>query len=256
MRKGLTGSTLKIIAMAAMLIDHIGAAILARMLLAVTTSAEGVDAVLIQQWTLHYAEIYRVYSVLRLIGRIAFPIFCFLLVEGFRHTHNPRKYAMRLFLFAAISEIPFDLAFSAKVLEFEHQNVFFTLAIGFVTMIVYKRVEEKEYQNQFVWFLLRIVTVLTGACMAEMLHTDYGMMGVLVIIVFYMARQNRFYQIACGMVLFIENITAWFAFLPILAYNGKRGLDVKWVFYVFYPAHLLILYGISCFMGIGAVAVV
>lgn len=257
MRKGLTGSTLKIIAMATMLIDHIGAAVLARMLLAAQADPEDIaNYAKVAEWTASWSEIYNIYMALRMIGRIAFPIFCFLLVEGFRHTHNPRKYAIRLFLFAAISEIPFDLAFSSKVLEFEHQNVFFTLAIGLVTMIIYKRVEEKEYKKPFVRLVLQIATGLAGACAAELLHTDYGMLGVLVILLFYIMRQNRMHQIVCGMVLFAENMTAWFAFLPILGYNGKRGWNVKWIFYAFYPVHLLILYGISCMMGIGVVAVV
>lgn len=254
MKKGLTGSTLKIIAMVTMFIDHIGAAVLARMLMAAGAGElDNTNTELVMEWVNANADIYGAYTICRMIGRIAFPIFCFLLVEGFLHTSDAKKYAIRLFAFALISEIPFDLAFSSKVLEFEYQNVFFTLAIGLVTMMAYKKVEEREFQNRFTKILVQILVGLLGAFAAQLLHTDYGMMGVLVIILFYVVRDNRFYQIAAGIVLFIENMTAWFAFLPILAYNGKRGLNMKWGFYAFYPVHLLVLYGICCLMGIGAI---
>ncbi len=254
MKKGFTGSTLKIVAMAAMFIDHVGAIIFARMLMATgLNEMDTTNTELVMEWLSQNADVYGAYTICRMIGRIAFPIFCFLLIEGFRHTSDAKKYAIRLFVFALISEIPFDLAFSSKVLEFDHQNVFFTLAIGLVTIMGYKKVEEREFQNRFTQILIQILVGLVGAFAAQLLRTDYGMLGVLVVVMFYVMRDNRFYQIAAGIVLFIENITAWFAFLPILAYNGKRGLNVKWVFYVFYPAHLLILYGICCLMGIGAI---
>ena len=254
MKKGLTGSTLKIIAMVAMFIDHIGATIFARMLMATgLNEMDTTNTELVMEWVNANADVYGAYTLCRMIGRIAFPIFCFLLVEGFRHTSDAKKYAIRLFAFALISEIPFDLAFSSKVLEFNYQNVFFTLAIGFVTLMAYKKVEEREFQNQFTKILMQILVGIVGAFAAQLLHTDYGMIGVLVIVMFYVLRDNRFYQIAAGIVLFIENMTAWFAFLPILAYNGKRGLNVKWVFYAFYPVHLMVLYGICYVMGIGAI---
>jgi len=254
MKKGLTGSTLKIIAMIAMFIDHIGAAVFARMLMATgLNNMDTTNADLVMEWVSANADVYGAYTICRMIGRIAFPIFCFLLVEGFRHTSDAKKYAIRLFAFAVISEIPFDLAFSSKVLEFNYQNVFFTLAIGFATMMAYKKVEERDFQNQFTKILIQILVGMVGACAAQLLRTDYGMMGVLVILLFYIVRDNRFYQIACGIVMFIENMTAWFAFLPILAYNGKRGLRIKWAFYAFYPVHLMVLYGICCMMGLGAV---
>ena len=238
MNKGLSGSTLKIIAMVTMLIDHIGAAVLARMIIAGDT------------------ELYDMYSVFRMIGRVAFPIFCFLLIEGFSHTRDVKRYAVRLSLFALISEIPFDLAFSSKVLEFEYQNVFFTLAIGLVTVMLYKQVEEKRFQNLVIKWILQILVGLGGACVAEFLRTDYGMLGVLVILLFYILRQNRFYQIAAGCILFMDNVTALLAFIPVAFYNGTRGLRVKWLFYIFYPAHLLLLYMVSCVMGLGEIPVV
>ena len=249
--RGITGSTLKIIAMVAMFIDHIGATIFARMLMATglkdldTANTEAVMA-----WVSANADAYGTYTICRMIGRIAFPIFCFLLVEGFVHTSDRKKYAIRLAAFALISEIPFDLAFQSKMIEFTYQNVFFTLAIGFVTLIAYKKVEEKEFQNRFTQILCQILVGMIGMAAAQFLRTDYGAVGVMAIVLFYVLRENRFYQIASGCILFIEEMTALFAFLPILIYNGKRGSNVKWAFYIFYPAHLLILFAICYFMGL------
>lgn len=224
--------------MVTMLIDHIGAAVLARMIIAGNS------------------ELYDLYSALRMVGRIAFPIFCFLLIEGFHYTKNAKKYAIRLSLFALFSEIPFDLAFSAKILEFESQNVFFTLAIGLITIMVYKKVEEFYIPNPTIKLLLQLAVGLAGGCIAEIFRTDYGMLGVMALVVFYMLRANRLYQILAGCILFIENITALLAFIPVACYNGTRGLKVKWLFYVFYPAHLLLLYGVCCLMGLEDIPVI
>ncbi len=238
MYKGLSGSTLKIIAMVTMLIDHIGAAVLARMVIAGNVG------------------LYDVYHVLRLIGRVAFPIFCFLLVEGFCYTRDAKKYAIRLCLFALLSEVPFDLAFASKVLEFEYQNVFFTLAIGLLTIMAYKKVEDSAIDNPMTKWFLQLAVAVAGGLTAELLRTDYGMLGVVVIVAFYALRSNRFFQIVAGCILFMENMTAWLAFVPVWFYNGTRGLRVKWLFYVFYPAHLLILYGICHAMGLGDIPVI
>ena len=125
--KGISGSTLKIIALVSMLIDHIAASLLTI------------------QLQLHYTEpLYQAFIVMRyFIGRLAFPIYCFLLVEGFERTKNRRKYAERLFLFALISEVPFDLAFNRCVLSLGHQNVFFTLFAG---LLAIWGIEEMEKQ--------------------------------------------------------------------------------------------------------------
>lgn len=249
--KGITGSTLKIIAMVAMFIDHIGATIFARMLMA--TGLKELDTAnteVVMAWVSANADAYGAYTFFRMIGRIAFPIFCFLLVEGFVHTSDRKKYAMRLAAFALISEVPFDLAFQSKVLEFTYQNVFFTLAIGCATLIAYRMIEEKEFQNRFTKILVQILVGMGGMFIAQLLRTDYGAVGVMAIVLFYIVRENRFYQIAAGCILFIEEMTALFAFLPIMIYNGKRGSNVKWAFYIFYPAHLLILFGICYLMGL------
>lgn len=250
-KKGISGSTLKMIAIITMLIDHIGAAIFGRMLMAAgIDSLNTTDTSVVLQWLTDNAGLYAVYMVLRYIGRIAFPIFCFLLVQGFAHTRDKRKYALRLGLFALLSEIPFDLAVSSAVLEFQHQNVFFTLFIGLVTMIAYEAVEKKEEWSGVLKVVCWIVIVLAGMGIAKFLRTDYDAIGVFCIMMLYIFRQKKSTQIIVGCVSFLWELTAPLAFIPIAFYNGKRGWKMKYFFYAFYPVHLLILYGICYLMGI------
>ena len=110
-KAGITSYQLKWIAIVTMVIDHMG------------------------------AILYPTEMVFRYIGRISFPIFCFLLVEGFCHTHDIFGYMARLGAFALMSEIPYDLAFNGEVLEFTHQNVFFTLLLGVILMYVLEKGE-------------------------------------------------------------------------------------------------------------------
>ena len=174
-KKGISGSTLKMIAIVTMVIDHIGAAVLARLLMVNGLGElDQTNADAIMQWLSANGALYWTYTVMRMIGRVAFPIFCFLLVEGFLHTHDVKKYAMRLGLFALLSEIPFDLAFSSKILEFNYQNVFFTLFIGLLTMIAYRAVEEKEEWGQAWKVILYILIVAAGMALAYFLKTDYA----------------------------------------------------------------------------------
>ena len=181
------------------------------------------------------------YLIFRIIGRLAFPIYCFLLVEGAVHTSNPGKYMRRLLLFAVISEIPFDLAVRGEVFYLGSQNVFFTLAFGLGALLLLK-------SNLKVWFIfIGILCMIFGA---EFLHADYGMGGVLFILVFYLTRTNFFAKIfgfsIVTILLFggLENY-AIVSLLPICTYNGKKGRGMKYFFYVFYPLHLLILYGLK-----------
>lgn len=136
----LSGSALKWIAVITMFIDHIGAVILEKgVILAYNRQ---LPSALSYDTSLFLSQIDRIF---RQIGRISFPIFCFLLVEGFFHTSNRLRYALRLALFAFLSEIPFDLAFRGCILEFSYQNVIFTLLFGFLTMWAMEKVREKNY---------------------------------------------------------------------------------------------------------------
>lgn len=238
-KKGLSGSALKMIAMVTMLIDHIGASLIENGMMQKVVSDSVLDA---QVSSLqHYTMWFAVDKIMRGIGRISFPIFCFLLVEGFLHTRNWKKYALRLFLFGVISEIPFDLAFFKEVLNFSHQNVFFTLFIGMLVLAGLRCCEQRENFLQQQRRIMEILTIVVGMAAAQLLHTDYGAFGVFAIAGLYFFRENKTRQTIFGCVAFLWEGTAPLAFLPIHFYNGERGLNLKYVFYVFYPAHLLIL---------------
>lgn len=238
-KKLFSGSTLKIIALITMLIDHVAATLLARIII-----VNGYDEAL-----------YNCYYVMRKIGRIAFPIFIFLMIEGFAKTRSKGKYMLRMAAFAVISEIPFDLAFSAEVLEFSYQNIFFTLLIGMLVMWAFDYIGKKDW-NMWVQLGLCMLVFVAGMELAEVLHTDYGAKGIMCIVVIYLFRWNRLLQIAAGSVAFLWEIPAPLAFVPIAFYNGKRGLKLKYIFYVFYPLHLIILYLICMAMGIHGCPVV
>ena len=143
-KKGIAGSTIKIIAVIAMLIDHVAAGLLVRYMM-----VKGMSI-----------PLYVVYDVMRLIGRLGFPIFCFLLVEGFQKTRNIGKYAARLGLFALISEIPFDLAFSGRMLEFNYQNVYFTLFFGILALWAIDFILKKDFGK-----VLQVLLTVLGIVM-------------------------------------------------------------------------------------------
>ena len=239
-KPGLTGSTLKWIAIITMLIDHIGAALLELGLLPKIADAvlagNSFDYVMAD-----YHFWYGFDDVLRAIGRLAFPIFCFLMVEGFLHTKNVKKYALRLGLFALISEIPFDLAFNERILEVSYQNVFFTLFIGLLMLIGLKYFEE-TLPPHISW--LRFIVALTGILLAIFLRTDYDAFGILLIVLLYEFRNLPKLRCIAGAILMLFNsTTGCLAFILIWFYNGERGKQLpKYFFYAFYPVHLLVLW--------------
>lgn len=217
--RGISGSVLKWIAIVSMLIDHIGAVLLGKNLNGYAAEYGGINAV---------------YDICRTIGRISFPIFCFLLVEGFCHTGNVKKYMQRLFLFAVLSELPFDLAFYGKIVALDGQNVFFTLFLGLLTLVAIKQM---EYRWEMIWLAI----ALSGLA-AWFLRTDYDYFGVLLISAFYLFRENLFRRnLAVGILCFWQPASL-LALIPIQCYNGRRGGKLKYLFYIFYPGHLLLLW--------------
>ena len=169
-RCGLSGTALKYIACITMLIDHIGASCIEAGILLPALAAGAASCGGIPVSTLLAAD-----RVLRYIGRLAFPIFCFLAVEGFLHTHDVKKYVRRLLLFGLLSEVPFDLAFFRTPFAPQHQNVYWTLFFGLCALGCLRHCGERSAPGIF--------SALALAVLAELLRTDYGAIGVLLIVV-------------------------------------------------------------------------
>lgn len=242
---GMSGSTLKMIAIVTMLVDHIAATLIYRtmnheMLVNGVVSLEQKDA-----YICAHIIMYSAYMIMRIIGRIAFPIFCFLLVEGFLHTRSKGKYAFRLAIFALISEIPFDMAVRNEICSFEGQNVYFTLLLGLVAMICLEWIKKKWNGKTWLLILFWFLTMAPFMGIASYLKTDYAAGGVLTIIVMYLFQKNKMKRMGFGVLaLLCCGVMECFAFVNLFLvkkYNGKRGSSLKYIFYWFYPVHLLIL---------------
>ena len=234
-RCSFSGTALKTIACITMLVDHIGASCIEAGIL-----TPGLDSGTLSRDTLSAYPLYRLDMVLRFTGRLAFPIFCFLLVEGFVHTRDVKKYVRRLFLFALISEVPFDLAFFRTPFDLSAQNVYWTLALGVLAMAGLKHFEKPDGSASWKGLLCA-----AGCTLAALLAcTDYNGIGVFIICALYLTRGDRKRQCIVGAVLFAWELTAPLAFVLVWFYNGQRGACSplhKKAFYWFYPVHLSVL---------------
>lgn len=249
----LTGTQLKWLAIIMMAIDHVGAVI--------------VGGFVFFRGTVVNPDLEHVYWLMRNIGRLAFPIFCFLLVEGFFHTRSRKNYMIRLFLFALVSEFSFDLAFGDSYIDMEYQNVFFVLFIGFAVIWIMENLKGSPVRQTLV--------VLAGCALSEIIMCDYGLIGVVLIVIFYVFRQDKAKRVVVGALWlyfgtalhFAVELGPWIvlygnkwevasylsdsgltelpgvlAFVLIGMYNGEKGKPFpKYFFYAFYPVHLLIL---------------
>ena len=217
----LNATALKLIAVVSMLIDHIGCVLFPSL-----------------RW-------------LRIIGRLAMPIYCFCVSEGLIHTRSRKDYLLRVFIFALVSELPFDLAFNGGF-ELGSQNVMFTFACAIpgVDLCDYIRSRSSSITAK----IFSIAAALAFAAFAEVINTDYGIFGVVLVYFFYFFRSRPVLRLAAA-VLFIT-VTCWGklelyclpAFLLLAAYNGERGAGFKYLFYSFYPVHLTVLALIDRFL--------
>lgn len=213
--KSLPQEGLKLIACVTMLLDHIGVAI----------------------WRS---------TALRILGRISFPIYCFLLAEGIRRTRSPQKYLLRLGVGTLLSEIPFDLLFYGR-LTLGAQNVMLTLLLGAAMLLAMQKTSHP---------VLRLLWIGLACLLAELLQTDYGYKGILLILLFSMTDHWLIRLAGMGM-LFLPSsyirllglpipigLFTTLSLIPISLYNGKKmtgSRGVQWSFYLFYPAHMLLL---------------
>lgn len=184
------------------------------------------------------------YIILRLIGRISFPIFAYVLVEGFFYTRDIKKFLLRLGLLAVLSEIPFDMMASQKFVDFGHQNVFFTLFLSVLAMYFMSKTINPIWQLG-----------IAGLSMffANLVHSDYRYIGVLLVLWFYYWRNNvwlKYFGFILICMFFFNKIGIFMAlaFIPIYFHSGKQGPKCKWLFYIFYPAHLLVIGLISIYL--------
>ncbi len=180
------------------------------------------------------------YGIFRIIGRLSFPIFSFLLVEGFIRSSDFWKYFLRVLCMALLAEVPFDLAFFNETYNFSSQNVGWTLAIGLLTMYAMR-----YFRNQLP---LKWLSIAVGAAIAEFLHFEYGSLAVISMALMYLFRKEKGLRILSGSVCAALNSMEWYcfgaaAFIPIFFYNGERGrFHSRWFFYLYYPLHLLLMY--------------
>lgn len=202
---------------------------------------------LITMITDHYGAIFHPNIILyRIIGRLAFPIYAFLLVEGYTHTRNIKKYGIRLLLFAFISEIPFDFAFYNEI-NFNHQNIFFTLTIGLAIMYF--------LDNKDRYSLSTPLVIGIGLILSMIMAVDYNYIGIIYILSFYYMKNLKPGEklLKAGGIIFLTNIISTTSLqqfsllsLPILyLYNGKLGPKnrfLQFIFYLSYPLHLIIFY--------------
>ncbi len=189
---------------------------------------------------------------MRSIGRIAMPIFSFFISEGFIKTKNKQKYLARLGIFALISEIPFDFAFFGRI-YLGHQNIMFTFFISVLSLMLFEIIRGKPEKTETVYntsgTMLGIFVVGAFGYAATMLKTDYGLLAVISVFLFYWFHNSKqWIRSLSGSAFLIllqhrsYNIFAGLGFFPLTMYNGKKGKGLKWLFYIFYPGHLLILF--------------
>lgn len=234
----LSEAKLKLIAIITMLIDHMTEVIINYGML---------SGKLFYSFTRkHYQLVYNAYWIGRGIGRIAYPIFAFFIVEGLIHTRSKLKYALRLFVFALVSELPFDMAFNGGWFETGYQNVFFNLLVGLLTIWMIEKVREQVESSLLKVSLIGIV-IACGCYMAEIvLRCDYGYIGILAIVAMYLLRDQpkplAFLTGVLVLSIFANFEAVAFIDVPLMnCYDGTRGKQDKYFFYLFYPIHLLLL---------------
>ena len=228
MKTHFTSADLKIIAMGTMAVDHMAVSM-------IYLYGHGADPI----WS-------EVGIAMRLVGRMAFPLYGFLLVQGFLYTKNWRAYLLRILGLAVISEIPFNLVVSGKIFWTEAQNTLLLLAIGLLCLKGLSVCLETDASLKN--YPAAILIAAGGMALAGFLRADYGALGILFLLAMYWFRNRPAERMMSGAVIFVlmEGVfygtAACAAFFFLNRYNGERGKNLGYFPYLFYPAHLLIFY--------------
>ncbi len=237
-RYQLSLNQLKTIAMITMLIDHIG------LMLILNGKLYGFNRELYSYAImLDATKVWRyLYRFCRVVGRISFPIYAFCIVEGFLRTKNLFKYCLRILALAIISEIPFDLMTKNTFFSLSHQNVIWTY---FIALLMLTGI--RTFKIPVIQFMIFILACIV----AGITRVDYGFRGIILIAYFYFMRLDKnLRSIGSAVISFLMSIQNDFGFAAVSSifihfYNGKKGvIDMGNLFYLFYPTHMLILFGI------------
>lgn len=216
-----SGAQLKYLAFISMLIDHVNNAI-------VTPMLDGGG------FLLYLSNIFSI------LGRIAFPIFIFFIVEGFFKTSNRKKYLITLLIFGVISEVPFDMFTSKTFFDPHWNNMMFTLALCLITIWIINSIKNK-LDNKVLWYVISIIIVILFGFLAMQLSLDYDYHAIVVAYLFYIFYDKPILGAGLGYLSIIKELYSFLGFGMTLTYNGKRGRQYKWLNYFFYPVHILIL---------------
>lgn len=252
LRKIFTGSTLKIIAVLSMTLDHFSKIILKDGIILNAPYSMFTDA--------QFNILMTLSDVFSILGRIAFPIFCFLLVEGFLHTHDLKRYFLNLGIFAIISEPVYDLAIAGTAVSFKQQNVLFTLLLGLGVLVLVKKIKQN--------IIGPIIIIFLGAVISFICKLDGWYYGICLIAVFYLFHdKTALKNILAVLVMYVCGLdfSIWGLIEPnfllaltslifINLYNGQRGIKMKYFFYWFYPTHLFLFFLISNYIVIPMVS--
>lgn len=219
--KKINGAQLKYIAFASMFIDHFNKAIITLFL-----TGSGVLNIIT--------------TIFDVLGRIAFPIFAFMIVEGFFKTKSRWKYLRNLLVFATISEIPYDMFQSAVFINTWSQNILWGLALGLFTIMVIDKLKEK-IKKRPLWIFVSIFIVALSSLGSMLISADYEYYAIIIIYIYYLFYDKRLLASGLGYLVIIKEIYAILGFATVLLYNGEKGKQNKTFNYLFYPVHLLIL---------------
>jgi len=229
-----SGSALKVLAMAVMVVDHTASRLLC-----------GQPEFLEPLMTVGDRTVTWLF-LMRCVGRLGFPLFAFLLVEGFLHTRNLRRYCCSILLLALLSEVPYDL-FRQGVVAVPGVNALFTLLLGLLALSAIHRWEQRRLAA--CWLAVVLFAVIITAML---LRCDYGSSGVMFVVMLYVLGRQHVVQAAIGATMLPLGLVSALAFIPISLYNGQRGFIRgtigKYIFYSFYPLHLLALYFLKLYL--------